>query len=184
MQSLEEIFQNIWQQLRRGKSDRKHPFRFGTFVTMNDSFPNPRTVVVRKVEQTTAEIWLYTDIRTPKIEEIRKYSKVSWHFYHPKQQIQLRIYGITTILHNEAITNEIWQNLPDYGKSDYLTRQAPGSLKVSDSKRLLSVNNSDNFCVVVTKIQKIDWLQLSRNGHQRAAFELQNGDWNSHWLVP
>ncbi|MFK7948219.1 MAG: pyridoxamine 5'-phosphate oxidase family protein [Saprospiraceae bacterium] len=184
MQSLEEIFQNIWKELHKGKSDKKHPFRFGTFVTISEPFPNPRTVVVRKVEQTNAELWLYTDIRTPKIEEIRLNPKVSWHFYHSKQQIQLRIYGVATILHNETITHEIWQNLPDYGKSDYLTQQSPGSLKINNSKPLLSVNNADNFCVVTTKIQKIDWLQLSRNGHQRAKFELEDGNWNNYWLTP
>ena len=67
MESLEEIYQDIWQQLRRGKTDKRHPFRLGTFTTMNNQFPNPRTVVLRKAEQSTAELWLYTDFRSPKI---------------------------------------------------------------------------------------------------------------------
>ncbi len=184
MQSLEDIFQNIWQQLRRGKNDKKHAFRFGTFVTINGTFPNPRTVVLRKVEQAKAELWLYTDLRSPKVEEVRNNKNVAWHFYNPKQQVQLRMYGTVAILHNETITNEIWQNLPDYGKSDYLTRQPPGSLKLNDSKRLLSTNNAENFCVLVTAINTIDWLQLSRDGHQRGRFERSQDGWKSDWLIP
>lgn len=184
MESLEEISQSIWQELRRGKSDNKHPFRFGTLATMNNNFPNLRTVVLRKIEETNSEIWLYTDLRSPKVEEIRNNSNIAWHFYHSKQQIQLRMYGKATIIHNNKITNEIWQNLPEYGKDDYLTQQAPSTIKKDNTTRLLSTDNSENFCVIITKINKIDWLQLSRNGHQRAKFELTQGDWRREWLIP
>ena len=183
MQILEDVYQNIWQQLRRGQNDKKHAFRFGTFVTMNDNFPNPRTVVLRKAVQPDAQIWLYTDFRSPKVRDINTNNNVSWLFYNPKKQEQLRLYGKAEVLHNEEINREIWQSLPDYGKTDYLTRQAPGSIKKNDSKRLLSAKNADNFCVVITKIHLIDWLQLSREGHLRARFEYINDEWQGNWLV-
>lgn len=183
MQTLDDVQQHIWQQLRRGKNDKKHPFRFGTLVTMSDTFPNPRTVVLRRVEQSTAQIWLYTDFRSPKVKDIISNNNVAWHFYNPKKQEQLRLYGTAEVIHNETINHEIWQNLPDYGKSDYLTRQAPGSIKNNDSKRLLSINNPQNFCVIITSIHLIDWLQLNREGHLRAKFERTKEEWLGSWLV-
>lgn len=88
------------------------------------------------------------------------------------------------MIHNNDTTKAIWQNLPDYGKTDYLTRQPPGNEKVNDSNRLLSFGNSTNFCIVSTKIYKIDWLKLSRNGHQRAEFIINSDSWEGKWLIP
>ena len=37
---------------------------------------------------------------------------------------------------------------------------------------------------IVNKINMIDWLYLSSNGHKRLAFELKNQSWKSNWKIP
>lgn len=184
IKTLEEILNNTWQELDRSQNDKKHPFRFGTFATLGDSFPNIRTVVLRKVEKKKFTLSFYTDFRSPKVKEVQKNPTIAWHFYHPKEQVQLRIYGEATIIHNSEISNKIWNNLPIYGKSDYLTQEAPSSIKKKNNTPLLSIDNSEYFCVITTKVKKIDWLQLNRKGHQRAIFELIQDKWTSDWLIP
>ena len=184
MEFLDDIFNSVWQQLIRAKNDKKHPFRFGTFGTVSNDIANMRTVVIRKVIKETNELWLYTDFRTPKVKEIQINPKVSWHFYHPKQQIQIRLYGTAEIFHNQMINQEIWQNLPEYGKSEYLTQNAPGTTKITKDIAILGTDNSANFCIIKTTIHQIDWLKLSREEHQRVGFRFINNEWIGEELIP
>ncbi len=184
MHTLEDLLPSIWQQLATAHKDTKHPFRFGVLGTSDKNTINMRTVVIREVILTEFEIWFYTDIRTPKVTEIRNNNHITWLFYHPIDQTQIRLYGNAEILHNTKINQTVWQNLPDYGKTDYLTKQPPGSVHDQDFHELTTASIPQNFGIVKTKIQTIDWLQLSRSGHLRAKFERNAMDWRGEWLVP
>jgi general stress protein 26 len=184
MNNLNEVLLTIWQQFTQAENDKKHPFRFGTLGTVNKNGANMRTVVIRKVLKAENELWLYTDIRTPKVQEIECNSAISWHFYHQNQQTQIRLYGTAKIIHNQAINHRIWNELPNYGKTDYLTKSAPGSIKDETNTEHISTNDAQYFCIIKTKIDSIDWLQLNRNGHLRAGFDFINQEWIGKWLIP
>lgn len=184
MVTLENVQQTIWQNLATAQNDFNNPFRLATFATVSKKGANLRTVVVRKVIPENAVLWLYTDYRSPKIQEIQNNNNISWLFYDATERIQIRLYGNAEILRNTATNHYVWQNLPDYGKSDYLTKQAPGEIKNDAFTNINANDDAKNFCIIKTTINAIDWLKLSRDGHLRAKFELENGDWKGEWLVP
>lgn len=179
-----EVLNSIWQEFAKAKKDKEHPFRFGTLGTINENGVNMRTVVIRKVIAEAQELWFYTDYRTPKVSEIKNNKNIAWHFYHPKQQIQIRLYGTAEIFYNESLNQEIWNNLPDYGKADYLSKKPPGMAKTVGNVEILAKANSANFCIIKTKINKIDWLKLNRETHQRAAFQFIDNQWIGAELIP
>jgi pyridoxine/pyridoxamine 5'-phosphate oxidase len=179
------IIKTIWEQFTEAQEKKEHPFRLGTFATVGKNGVNLRTVVVRKVIPEDSVLWLYTDFRSPKVQEIQNNPNISWLFYHPTERVQIRLYGNAEILRNTMTNHYIWNNLPDYGKSDYLSKKAPGSAVTDNPKvELDHTDNAKNFCIIKTKIKTIDWLQLGRSNHSRAKFELENGEWKGEWLVP
>ncbi|MFT6936309.1 MAG: general stress protein 26 [Saprospiraceae bacterium] len=184
MKTLKNIQTEIWTQLIQGENDRKHPFRCGVLGTVSENISNLRTVVIRKVIQEENELWFYTDFRSPKVQEIQNNNNITWLFYHSNEQLQLRLYGNAEIIQNTSINQEIWLNLPDYGKSDYLTQHPPGSTLSENDKESLNKDFYQNFCIIKTKIKVIDYLRLNRDGHLRAKFEIENNEWKGEWLVP
>jgi pyridoxamine 5'-phosphate oxidase len=184
MTTLENIQQSVWQHLREAQTDFNHPFRLGILATAGKKGANLRTVVVRKVVPEQGMLWFYTDYRSPKVQELQNNHNVSWLFYDATEKVQVRLYGHAEILHDTATNHYVWQNLPDYGKADYLTQQAPGEVKNAAFPNNNANDDANNFCIIKTTIHTIDWLKLSRDGHLRAKFALENRDWKSEWLVP
>ena len=184
MQSLISIKECIWEQFQNAQNDPSSPFRLATFATIGKKGANLRTVIIRKVIPENSVLWLYTDYRSPKIQEIQNNNNISWLFYDATERIQIRLYGNAEILRNTATNHYIWQHLPNHSKSDYLTKQASGEIRNDAFTNIDSNDDAKNFCIIKTTINHIDWLKLSRDGHLRAKFELENGDWKGKWLVP
>ena len=56
-QKLDDFLDFGWAQIYRGKADKKSPARYPTFVTSSaDSFPNARTLVMRRCDQKNNQI--------------------------------------------------------------------------------------------------------------------------------
>ncbi len=182
---LNELLDNTWKLLQRAAVDKKSPMRLGTVGTINNNEANLRTVVLRKVKE--KQLIFYTDYRSPKVKELQQNTNISWLFYHPKKQIQLRLYGTANCLHQTRETDLIWNSLPDFAKKDYITTQSP-STDLQDNTAVpsyLSTMDASNFCVVISTIHTIDYLQLKREGHLRAKFNRdKNGGFDGKWLVP
>lgn len=185
MQSLETIQKDIWTQLSNGQTERQHPFRLGTFSNVGANGVNLRTVVVRKVIEQNAALWLYTDFRSPKVHEIKKNSNIAWLFYNPINSTQVRLYGTAEILHNTSINRYVWEQIPERNRTDYLTTEPSGTIKTGVTTSLLSKDDDKNFCIIKTSIHTIDWLKLGYEEHLRASFKLTiDGEWQKEWLVP
>ena len=182
--NLDELLIHSWKLLETATTDRKSPMRFGAVGTRHAEDVNLRTVVLRQVK--VGKLLFYTDFRSPKVKELQANNTISWLFYDPTQQVQLRLYGRANLLHNSLECLEIWKNMPDYAKKDYITSHAPSSnLEATTIPSYLSNLDASNFCVVVSNIYKIDYLKLQRAGHIRAKFERnESGQWKGNWLVP
>lgn len=178
---IEDIIQLIRNELVKGCSKKGHPFRYFTFITAQNNIPSARTVVLRKVEP-DFELVFYTDKRSKKIEHIKQNPNSSALFYHPKKLLQINLSGVAVIEKDNAFLEELWNSIPENSKKDYTTSRPPGtSIKSPDRIEYTDVNN---FCVLRIKISKIEYLQLKRPNHIRAAFEYKNGTWSGQFLVP
>lgn len=195
----EELLVKIFAMLIRGTTDRKSPLHTPTVATIGaDGSPNARVVVFRKFLQDERILIFHTDLRSPKIEEIRNEARISWLLYHPNENLQLRISG-KAVIHseaNDALKLQQWQATWNFGRRCYMgaapsrisetpTSGLPDAIAESEPTKEESEVGFPNFAVISTKISSIDCLELHIKGHRRSLFNWkENGDLNVNWLTP
>ena len=169
MINSKNLAQDIWAQLQRASVDKHHEWRSPVFVTngqdsLQGKFPDARTVILRSVNLANKQLVFYTDSRSPKVAQLRANPNAMIVFWSKRLNWQLRVKAIIAIKMDDAETNNIWQKVkqsPSAG--DYLSALAPGELLTETA-----TNNQAHFAVLIATVIEMDWLALSRDGHQRA----------------
>lgn len=188
MKHRQKILDGIWKELELSLKKSKHPFHIFTITTINGKFPDSRYVVLRNVNAAKKTILFNTDKRSSKIKHIKDNNNVCALFYDIVKKVQLRIYGNIEEETNLNILKNIWSDSREMSKKCYLNKYAPGTV-IENSKDYMN-NNSDidindgfrNFAVLKIKIDKIDWLNLNHQGHERLMFDLKQN--KSEWISP
>ena len=193
-ENFNEIEKKIWSLLTSAVTERSSEFRTPVFICRNDNDLDGRVVVLRKASQQNNFIQYHSDIRSSKIEKIKKNPNCSILFYGKQEKIQLRLKAECTVHFNDEITKESWENTGHISRKCYLVTNAPGTESVSPTSGLddkfdnfnytkeESETGYKNFCVIRCTIKSIEWLYLAAKGHRRALFDLENNKKN--WLVP
>ncbi len=195
----EELLSKIFAMLTRGVADRKSPLHTPTIATVGaDGSPQARIVVFRKFLHEERKLIFHTDLRSPKIEEIRADPRISWLFYHPGEKLQFRIAGEATIHddENDALKLKQWQATWAFGRRCYMgeapsliVAEATSGMSAELENREPTIEESEvgfpNFAVVSTQIISIDCLELHAKGHRRSLFKwYENGEPEMNWLTP
>lgn len=194
--SLTEIYNDVWKLLRQGAEKSKSDFHTCGLSTIDLKIPKLRTVVLRRVIEKEKSLIFHTDKRSNKVKEILENNNVSFLFYSKEDNIQIRLQGNAKVVLNEDLFEEQWNSTALMSKKCYLTNFSPGSiiehpdnytkeyLKFSD----ITINSAelvrDNFAVIQTRINSIDWLYLKYSGHLRAYFDIREEEIKAKWLVP
>ena len=193
-ENFNEIEKKIWDLLTSAVSDRNSEFRTPVFICGNVNDLDGRVVVLRKASQQNNFIQYHSDIRSSKIEKIKKNPNCSILFYGKQEKIQLRLKAECTVQFNDEITKESWENTGHISRKCYLVTNGPGTESVTPTSGLddkfdnfnytkeESETGYKNFCVIKCKVKSIEWLYLAAKGHRRAIFDLENNKKN--WLVP
>jgi hypothetical protein len=138
----------------------------------------------------------HTDARAPKALEISHSSKISWLFYHPKKDIQLRITGQAELHTDDPFADDQWAASRVTSRLNYCATQPPGTVVDKPSSGLPdfllnkaptlleSEKGRKNFMTITCTIDSIDWLRLSITGNRRARFEWENDELKAEWLIP
>ena len=130
-----EIEKKIWDLLSEAVKDRSSEFRTPVFICGNDQDLDGKVIVLRKADQQNNFIQYHSDIRSSKIEKIKKNPKCSILFYGKEEKIQLRVKAECEINYNNDITKESWEKTGhisrkctvknrSYGKSNSLYSRA------------------------------------------------------------
>ena len=190
-----EIEKKIWNLLTNAVKDRSSEFRTPVFICGNDKDLDGRVVVLRKADQQNNLIQYHSDIRSSKIEKIKKNPNCSILFYGKEEKIQLRIKVICEVNYNNEISKESWKNTGHISRKCYLVTNGPGTKSEKPTSGLdnkfdnfdFSKEESEegykNFCVIKCKIKSIEWLYLAAKGHRRALIDFQ-GSKKFSWLIP
>ena len=193
-EDFKEIEKKIWDLLSSAVSDRNSEFRTPVFICGNNNDLDGRVVVLRKASQQNNFIQYHSDIRSSKIEKIKKNPICSILFYGKQEKIQLRLKAECTVHFNDEITKESWKNTGHISRKCYLVTNGPGTVSVTPTSGLddkfdnfnytkeESETGYKNFCVIRCKVKSIEWLYLAAKGHRRAIFDLENN--KKSWLVP
>ncbi|MAJ86165.1 MAG: flavin-binding protein [Candidatus Pelagibacter sp.] len=190
-----EIEKKIWSLLVEAVNDRNSEFRTPVFICGDSKDIDGRVVVLRKADEKNNIVQYHSDIRSSKIEKIKKNPSCSILFYGKKEKIQLRIKASCEINYNNELTKESWERTGHISRKCYLVTSGPGTISEKPTSGLDNkFDNFDftkeesetgykNFCVIKCKIKSIEWLYLAAKGHRRALIDF-NGSKKFSWLVP
>ena len=193
-EDFNEIKKKIWLMLDDAISNRASQFRIPTFICGDQSDFDGRIVVLRKSDQHNNTVQFHSDIRSDKIEKLKKNPKAAMLFYDKEEKIQVRLKIECVVNHNNDITKESWSKTQHISRKCYLVYNGPGSeseiptsglkpeLDNFDYTKEQSEEGYKNFTVIQCKIKFIEWLYLAAKGHRRARFDLENN--KDTWLVP
>ncbi len=194
-ENTKEIEKKIWDLLTNAVKNRSSEFRTPVFICGNDKDLDGRVVVLRKADHANNFIQYHSDIRSSKIEKIKKNPNCSLLFYGKEEKIQLRIKAKCEINYDNKIAKQSWESTGHISRKCYLVNKGPGTRSEKPTSGLNSkFDNFDftkeesemgykNFCVIKCKIKSIEWLYLAAKGHRRALINL-NGSKKFTWLIP
>ena len=193
-EDFNEIKKKIWLMLDDAITNRASQFRIPTFICGDQSDFDGRIVVLRKSDQLNNTLQFHSDIRSDKIEKLKKNPKAAMLFYDKDEKIQVRLKIECIVNHNNEITKESWSKTKHISRKCYLVDNGPGSESASPTSGLkpelenfeFTMEQSEkgykNFTVIQCKIKLIEWLYLAAKGHRRARFDLETK--KNTWLVP
>jgi pyridoxamine 5'-phosphate oxidase len=183
-ESLDELRQRIWATLAAAVQDASHPWRTGTLASFSLGMPDARTVVLRGVDEDTREILSFSDARARKVKELRVNPMAAWCFYQPGLRVQVRLRGTTRLHVADAMARKIWDTLPGSHHQLYASVTEPGARLVTPWEIQFGQRPMENFAVLATTVEEIDWLWLAEERHRRARYAWEGGAWRGHWAVP
>ena len=193
-ENFDEIIKKIWLMLDDAIINRGSQFRIPTFICGDHSDFDGRIVVLRKSDKINNIVQFHSDIRSDKIEKLKKNSNASMLFYDKEEKIQVRLKVECTVNHNNVITKESWSKTQHISRKCYLVDNGPGTVSATPTSGLkpeldnfeFTMEQSEkgykNFTVIQCKVKLIEWLYLAAKGHRRARFDLENN--KNTWLIP
>ena len=193
-ENLEEIQKKLWSMLGYAVVNRNSPFRIPVFICADQNDIDGRIVVLRKSDQNNNILQFHTDLRSQKVNILKKNKNASLVFYDKEEKIQLRAKVICEINNKNSIAEESCKITQHISRRCYLTDNAPGSVSERPTSGMISKledfdytmeqseKGYENFTVIKCEIKSIEWLYLAAKGHRRALFDLENK--KNSWLVP
>ena len=193
-EDFSEIKKKIWLMLDDAVTNRGSQFRIPTFICGDQSSFDGRIVVLRKSDQQNSLVQFHSDIRSDKIEKLKKNPNAAMLFYDKEEKIQVRLKVECTVNHNNNVTKESWSKTQHISRKCYLVDNGPGTesdiptsgLKPDLDNFEFTMEQSEegykNFTVIQCKVKSIEWLYLAAKGHRRARFDIETN--KDTWLVP
>jgi pyridoxine/pyridoxamine 5'-phosphate oxidase len=183
--SPKEIWSVIVQHLHQGASEPNHPFHFVNLCTLESKQPDSRYVVLREVNK-DVQLKFYTDKRSDKVSQIGENPDVCLLFYHAEERCQVKIKGQAKMVTDEVELKNHWKYILPEAQKAYQSTLAPKTKIPLPEKgwEQEKAYQSKFFSVLNILPEQVECLQLDRDGHIRIAFEKENENWVSTWLVP
>ena len=193
-EDFSEIKKKIWLMLDDAVTNRNSQFRIPIFVCGDQSDFDGRIVVLRKSDQKNNLVQFHSDIRSDKIQKLKKNPNAAMLFYDKEEKIQVRLKVECTVNHNNNVTKESWLKTGHISRKCYLVDDGPGTKSTAPTSGLkpeldnfeFTMEQSEegykNFTVIKCKIKSIEWLYLAAKGHRRAKFDIKAN--KNAWLVP
>ncbi len=196
---LDHIEAEVWTLLAAGARSHRAPFHSGVVGTITADGPNLRTVILRGADAAARRIRFHTDTRSPKFAELSADPRLAWTFYDEPSRLQLRLWGMAILHHDDALADAQWLATPLNSRRIYHAVTAPGTSsdvptgglppELDDARWTAEFSERARpcFAVIETAVTRLEALYLHHAGHRRAAFhyELESGDrLTAGWLIP
>lgn len=175
---LNQLKAAIWHTLETAVGQRGHEWRTPVLATVDhEGLPQARTVVLRDVDTVRQELRIFTDHRSPKIQQIRQQPRASLLFWSKTLCWQVRMSVDVKVITEGPDIDAAWDRISKSAAAqDYLTFEAPGSPLPGMKKEA----EHHAMAILVAQARELDWLELTPGGHRRALLSPHR----QHWLVP
>lgn len=177
----------VWQELTRAPHDRHHDWRTPVLATqgIDGNGPQARTVVLRYADASVWILRVYTDARSAKCSELLAQPLAQLTFWSKRLNWQLRVSALATVDFEGERVNAAWERVRQSpAATDYLSASPPGHPQSSGDPVTENSGESPNghhLAILNFKVQSMDWLALSKDGHRRARLSPSG---LFQWLVP
>ena len=193
---FQEIYEKIEESMIDALKNSAHPFRTFSLASIDDKMPSLRTVVLRDFSIDSRFLDCHSDLRSPKVDELKKNNKFSALFYSTEKKIQLRFKGEVEIFHKNSITNQRWDSVTPSSKRCYMGPFSPSEsleeyhpnipddVKFKNPSEQESFDGYNNFVIIRCHFREIDFLKLKYSGHQRCKFIFDEENIKVKWVAP
>jgi hypothetical protein len=167
---FESLRAQIWQQLVRATGKREHEWRTPVLASVDaDGLPQARTVVLRQADPIAGTLEVYTDSRSPKVADLLGRPDAVLVFWSRSLSWQLRARVTVQVQTGSELVEAAWVQVSrTAAAADYLAPAAPGSVFSMTAK---GDHASHHLAVLLARVEALDWLELSRDGHRRVRFD-------------
>jgi pyridoxamine 5'-phosphate oxidase len=170
--------------LHAGATTPTHPYRWPVLSTVAaDGGPDSRVVVLRRFDPDSRLLVFHTDVRTPKVADLRRDTRCGWLFYDPDDRLQLRVRALADVHHADPFARREFDALPPMTRASYASVGVPGDEEGIDAPfdyppkpPVDEAVAFGHFAAVACVIERADVLELHPTGHRRAVFEWPNGE--------
>jgi len=193
MSKIKDIYETEIEYLKDGIKNSSNPYHTFTLSSINQLYPESRTVVLRNLNLEPLSIYFNADYRSPKVKELIDNHFCSALFYDRKRRIQLRFKCQAILHYQNEISRRIWSSTALQSRKCYMGPHTPSKaldewhpnipleyLKTDPAKEH-SEGGYINFTHIELIIIESDLLQLHHDGHIR--FKVKNGE-NYFYVSP
>ena len=133
-----------------------------------------------------------------RVADLAAEPRVIFHFYSAPDKVQIQLEGRAILHGSDALAAATWAGLSLSSRRNYGTALAPGTpVAQADSglpealrERSPSAEESEagraHFALIITRIERIEWLHLASGNNHRARFTRveETNDFSGQWLIP
>ena len=191
--ALDTLFADALARLVQAVRDRNAAMRAPVVVTGDG---DARIMVLRAADADLSALRFHTDLRSPKVATIAADPRLTMLAYDPVARVQLRIGGTAQVETLGPVADAAWAAASPLSRRCYLAEAGPGAERetagsalppaLRDHRPSLAQSEAgrDRFAVIVMRAERLDWLQLARDGGTRAEFVRKGTGWQGAWIAP
>jgi pyridoxamine 5'-phosphate oxidase len=188
---LDETLAEAWRLLARGAADRRSGFHTPVAASLGrDGRPRARVVVLRAADPQDWILRFHTDRRSEKFSGLLADPRIALSGYDAGNKVQMRVEGRAILHTDDAVAEAAWIGSREMSRAVYGILPGPGR-ELANADEFTMPGQPDeiaagrqNFCVVIVRMESLEWLYLASAGHRRALFERSGRAVTSSWLAP
>ncbi len=192
--SYDSMTDQVWKRLVQAGDDPSHAMRVVVLATLGGGgSPEARLMVIRGADRQLGKLWFYTDLRSPKVEQLRTCPDACAVAWDTACGVQLRIRGTATVDSSSPLADDHWRQASLGLQMLLRSPEDPGRPLKWPDPRLMGMKTAldaddestarRNFAVIEIKISSIEWHQVCDNDQRRAIMHSATG-WQPVALAP
>ncbi|MBX7102459.1 MAG: pyridoxamine 5'-phosphate oxidase family protein [Gemmataceae bacterium] len=186
------LYAAVQRMLGQGVASGHHSCHMAVAATVGlDGGPKARIIVIRQFLSESRRIEFHTDVRSPKVTELRRDPRIALNFYDAESRSQMRLAARATINAGNDRARESWQLVPAVNRALFMSPFQPsGELTegvVLDDMPIPDQTDESgfaHFAAVVCEFDEVDVLWLRAEGHLRSRLAWSPDGWRLFRLCP